>query len=52
MFPHLRADHGSTLSNSPEGLAQVTAAADKGDLEVVLVDVMDLLSRGQDLVEV
>ena len=49
--PHLGADHGSALSNAPEGLAEVAAPADKGDLEVVLVDVMDLVSRGQDLNE-
>jgi hypothetical protein len=46
---YLGADHCCSLSNAAQGLAQVTAAAHKGHLEVVLVDVVDLVSRGQHL---
>jgi hypothetical protein len=46
---HLGADHGCALSDAAQGLTQVTAAAHKGHLEVVLVDVVDLISRSQHL---
>jgi hypothetical protein len=46
---HLGSDHGRSLSNAPEGLAQVSAPAYKGHLEVVLVDVVVVIGRGQDL---
>lgn len=45
----LGADHGSTLVDAAEGLTEVLGTADVGDLEVVLVDVVGLIGRGQDL---
>lgn len=45
----LRPDHSSTLADAAEGLAQVAAPADEGDVEVVLLDVVGVISRGQDL---
>lgn len=45
----LGADHGGTLSNAAEGLAQVAAAADKGGLEVVLLDVVLLVGGSENL---
>ncbi|GAB1400671.1 hypothetical protein MASR1M66_21260 [Aminivibrio sp.] len=45
----LGADHGRALGDAAQGLAQVAAAADEGDLEDVLVDVKVLVGRGQDL---
>lgn len=48
---HLGADHGGTLSDAAQGLAQVAAAAHERHLEVVLVDVVDLISGGQNLHE-
>ena len=46
---YLCADHGCTLSNAAQSLSKVTAAAYKWHLKVVLVDVVDLISRGQHL---
>lgn len=43
----LGADHGGALSNAAQRLTKVTAAAHKGHLEVVLVDVMHLV-RGRE----
>lgn len=45
----LGADHGSTLSNAAEGLAEVAAAADEGGLEGALLDVALVVSGSQDL---
>lgn len=45
----LGADHGGALTDAAEGLAEVAAAADEGDPEVVLVDVVLLVGDGQDL---
>jgi len=45
----LGADHGSTLVDAAESLTEVLAAADEGDLVVVLVDVVGLVSGGEDL---
>jgi hypothetical protein len=42
-------DHSSTLADAAEGLAQVAAAADEGDVEVVLLDVVGVIGGGQDL---
>lgn len=47
----LRPDHGGTLCHTSEGLSKVTAAADERHLEVVLIDVMYLISWRQDLHE-
>jgi hypothetical protein len=47
--PHLGADHGCTLCHAAQGLAQVAAAAHKRHREVVLVDVVDLVSGRQHL---
>jgi hypothetical protein len=40
---HLGPDHGSALRNAPKGLAKVPAAAHKGHLKVVLVDVVGVI---------
>src|SRR5215471_14835747 len=45
----LRPDHGSSLCDASEGLAQVAAAAHERHGEGPLVDVVFLVSRGQDL---
>lgn len=45
----LGSDHGSTLGNTAQGLAEVSAAADKGDAEGALLDVALVIGRGQDL---
>ena len=45
----LCADHGSTLGDPAEGLSQVPAATHKWDLVVVLVDVVQVISRGEHL---
>ncbi|KAF4352118.1 hypothetical protein G4B88_015028 [Cannabis sativa] len=45
----LGADHGRALANTAEGLTEVAAAADEGDPEVVLVDVIFLVGEGEDL---
>jgi len=45
----LGADHGSTLVDATKSLTEVLAAADEGDLVVVLVDVVGIVSGGQDL---
>lgn len=50
-MPYLGADHGGALGDAAQGLAQVAAAAHKRHLEVVLVDVVDLVSGGQHLHE-
>lgn len=42
-------DHGGALADAAEGLAEVAAAADEGDAEVVLVDVVVLVGGGEDL---
>ena len=40
-------DHGGALGDAPERLAQVPAAADEGDLERPLVDVVLLVGGRQ-----
>ena len=45
----LGAEHGSTLGDTAEGLAEISASADEGDLELGLVDVVDLVGHGKDL---
>ena len=45
----LGADHGSTLVDATKSLTEVLATADEGDLVVVLVDVVGVIGRGQDL---
>eukprot|EP00262_Sarcandra_glabra_P011813 TRINITY_DN2911_c0_g3_i1.p1 TRINITY_DN2911_c0_g3~~TRINITY_DN2911_c0_g3_i1.p1 ORF type:complete len:336 (+),score=10.47 TRINITY_DN2911_c0_g3_i1:113-1120(+) len=44
----LGADHGGALADAAQGLAEVAAAADEGDAEVVLVDVVVFVSDGED----
>ena len=45
----LRADHRSPLCDPPQGFPQVAAAAHERDPEVVLVDVVHVVGRGQHL---
>ena len=45
----LGANHRRALADPPQGLAEVGRSADERDLEGVLVDVMRLVSRRQDL---
>lgn len=45
----LGADHGGALGDAAQGLAEVAAAADEGDLEGGLLDVEGVVGRGQDL---
>ena len=45
----LGADHGSTLGDTSERLTEVLGTADEGNLEVVLVDVVLVVSRGEHL---
>ncbi len=45
----LGAHHGGALVDAPEGLAEVPGAADEGHLEGVLVDVVGLVGRREDL---
>ena len=45
----LRADHRRAFADPPEGLPEVGRAADEGDGERPLVDVVGLVGRGQDL---
>ena len=44
-----RPDHGGPFPEPPQGLAQVRGAADEGDFEVPLVDVIFLVGRREDL---
>jgi hypothetical protein len=44
----LGADHGSTFGDAAEGLAEVTASADEGNLEVGLGDVVKVVGGGED----
>jgi len=46
---HLGANHGGPLGNTAQGLTKVAAAAQNGNLEVVLVDVVHLISRSEHL---
>ena len=46
---HLGAHHGSAFGNTAQRLAKVTAATDKWGLELVLVDMMGLISHGEHL---
>ncbi len=46
---YLGADHRGTLCNAAQGLAKVSAPAHEGNLEVVLVDVVHLVSWCQHL---
>lgn len=43
----LCADHSSALTNASESLAQVAATADEGYGEVVLLDVVSVVGRGE-----
>ena len=45
----LGADHRRALADPPQRLAEVGGAADEGDVEGVLVDVVGLVGRRQDL---
>lgn len=45
----LGSDEGSSLVDSSESLTQVLGTANEGDLEVSLVDVVELVSGGQNL---
>ena len=45
----LGADHGGALADAAEGLAEVAAATDEGDAEVVFVDVVGVVGEGEDL---
>lgn len=45
----LGADHGSTLGDTTQSLAEVSAAADKGDAEGALLDVALVIGGRQDL---
>ena len=45
----LRADHGRALVDAAQGLTEVGRAADEGDGELPLVDVVGVVGRGQDL---
>lgn len=42
-------DHGGALGDAAQGLGEVPAAADKGGLEAVLLDVVLVVGGGQDL---
>jgi hypothetical protein len=42
------ADHGCAFGDAAEGFAEVACAADEGGGEGVLVDVVDLIGRGED----
>jgi hypothetical protein len=45
----LSADHSSTFGDTAQGLAEVAAAADEGNLVAVLGDVVDIIGGGEDL---
>mmetsp|Transcript_4978 Transcript_4978/g.8849 ORF Transcript_4978/g.8849 Transcript_4978/m.8849 type:complete len:207 (-) Transcript_4978:40-660(-) len=45
----LCSDHRSSFCDTSQGLAQVSAAADEWNLELVLVDVVNLVSWGENL---
>lgn len=45
----LGADHSGALCNAAQSLAQIAAPAHEGDLEVVLVDVVRIVCRSQNL---
>ncbi|GAI17462.1 unnamed protein product, partial [marine sediment metagenome] len=40
-------NHGCSLTNAAQGFTQVTAATDKGNLKVMLPDMMAFISRGK-----
>mmetsp|Transcript_10204 Transcript_10204/g.28622 ORF Transcript_10204/g.28622 Transcript_10204/m.28622 type:complete len:236 (+) Transcript_10204:170-877(+) len=42
-------EHGGTLGDAAEGLAEISASADEGDVELGLVGVVDLVGHGQNL---
>ena len=44
----LGADHGGAFGDAAEGFAEVAGAADEGDLEGVLVDVVGFVGGGED----
>jgi hypothetical protein len=44
----LGADHSSALGDATEGLAEVAAPTDEGDLVVVLGDVVDVVGGSED----
>ena len=43
------ANHGRAFTDTPQRFAQVAAATDKRDIEIMFVDVEALVGRGQDL---
>jgi len=43
-----RADHGRAFADATEGFAEVATAADKGDAETVFLNVMGVVSWGED----
>ena len=45
----LSADHSGALGDAAQGLTEVTATADEGDLVAVLGNVVDIVSGGEDL---
>jgi hypothetical protein len=45
----LSADHSGALGDAAQGLAEVAATADEGDLVAVLGDVVDIVGGGEDL---
>ena len=47
-FSHLSAEESGSLGDAAEGLTEVAAAADKGNGELGLVSVVDLISHGED----
>jgi hypothetical protein len=44
----LCSDHCSALTDTTEGFAQVSTAADEGDAVGVLLDVVGVVGRGED----
>ena len=45
----LGADHGSTLADAAQCLAQILGTADKRHLELMLVNMINIISRGKNL---
>jgi hypothetical protein len=44
----LCADHSGALGDAAEGLTEVAATADKGGLEIVFCDVVEVIGGGKD----
>jgi len=45
----LGADHGSPLTNAAQGFTKVAATADEGNFEIVFINVMGFIGRGEHL---